>query len=264
MKMSPRCVESPRLRRAYEPVCVWASHDRVKNRMSGSEPYLPLTTLDWIKQDSVSFTALASPHPRTFFCFLDRRVLVCSPSKKADYISGGLKRPLVFQEGGPRLFPQCVEIFKTLAPLQENITCGSVCGKEEPVCQPSAATGPAGKPDRVTYLGFPCATTLGTALGPAGDPNCQWRFLLEIEPSVSWYACQAYRAQNSTHGWKRNTHVTLNTSIVRTSDFSAISKVVCARETSCTGTRLNKALIARMFRNVLEQVGLELYILEES
>lgn len=101
----------------------------------------------------------------TPFCFLDRRVLVCSTSKRADYISGGLKRPLVFQEGGLRLFPQCVEIFKTLAPLQENITCGSVCGKEEPVCQPSVAAGPAGKLDRVTYLGFPCATTLGTALG---------------------------------------------------------------------------------------------------
>lgn len=90
---------------------------------------------------------------------------MCSPSKKADYISGGLKRPLVFQEGGPRLFPQRVEIFKTLAPLQENITCGSACGREEPVCQPSAAAGPAGKPDRLTYLGFPCATTPGTALG---------------------------------------------------------------------------------------------------
>lgn len=102
---------------------------------------------------------------RVPFSFLDRSVLVCSPSKKADYISGGLKRPLVLQEGGLRLFPQCVEIFKTLAPLQENITCGSVCGKEEPVCQPSVTTGPAGKPDRVTYLGFPCATTLGTALG---------------------------------------------------------------------------------------------------
>lgn len=134
--------------------------------MSGSEPYLPVTTPDWIKRDWVSFTALASPHPRTFFfCIPDRRVSVCSPSNKADYISGGLKRPLVFQEGGTRLFPQRVEIFKRLAPLQENITCGSACGEEEPVCQPSAAAGPAGEPDRLTYLGFPCATTPGTALG---------------------------------------------------------------------------------------------------
>lgn len=113
----------------------------------------------------MSFTALASPRSSHLFRFLDRRALVCSPSKKADCISGGLKRPLVFREGGLRLFPRCVEIFKTLAPLQENITCGSVCGKEEPVCQPSVAAGPAGKPDRVTYLGFPCATTPGTALG---------------------------------------------------------------------------------------------------
>lgn len=33
------------------------------------------------------------------------------------------------------------------------------------MCQPSVATGPAGKPDRVTYLGFPWAPTPGALLG---------------------------------------------------------------------------------------------------
>lgn len=58
-----------------------------------------------------------------------------------------------------------MEILKTLAWLQKNITCGNVCGEEDTVCQPSVATGPAGKPDRVTYLGFPCAPTPGALLG---------------------------------------------------------------------------------------------------
>lgn len=58
-----------------------------------------------------------------------------------------------------------MEILKTLARPQENITCGSVCGEEDTVCQPSVATGPAGKPDRVTYLGLPCATTPEVVLG---------------------------------------------------------------------------------------------------
>ena len=71
----------------------------------------------------------------------------------------------MFQEVGLGLFPRCMEILKTLARLQENITCGSVCGEEGTVCQPSVAAWPAGKPDRVTYLGFPCAPTPGALLG---------------------------------------------------------------------------------------------------
>lgn len=98
-------------------------------------------------------------------CFLDRSALVCLLSVEADYISARLKRPLVFQNVGLGLFPQYMEILKTLAWHQENITCGSVCGEEDTVCQPSVATGLTGKPDRVTYLGFPCATTPGAVLG---------------------------------------------------------------------------------------------------
>lgn len=108
MKMSPGRVDSPR---TYAVPCVWASHDRVKNRKSGSEPYLPLKTLDWIERGWCHLRRWQAPILSPF-CFLDRRALVCSPSKKADYISGGLKRPLVFQEGSLRPFPQCVEIFK--------------------------------------------------------------------------------------------------------------------------------------------------------
>lgn len=58
-----------------------------------------------------------------------------------------------------------MEILKTLAVLQENITCGSACGEEGTMCQPSVATATAGKLDRVTYLGFPCAAATGTLLG---------------------------------------------------------------------------------------------------
>lgn len=72
---------------------------------------------------------------------------------------------LVFQESDLGLFPKGMEILKTLAWLQENITCGSVCGEEGTLCQPSVATGSAGKPDRITYLGFPCAPTPGVLLG---------------------------------------------------------------------------------------------------
>lgn len=59
----------------------------------------------------------------------------------------------MFQELGLGLFPQCMEILKRLARLQENITCGSVSGEEDSVCQPSVATGTTREPDRLTYLG---------------------------------------------------------------------------------------------------------------
>lgn len=161
MKMSPGCVDSPR---TYAVLCVWASHDRVKNRKSGSEPYLPLKTLDWIKRGSCHLRRWQDPILSPF-CFLDRRALVCSPSKRQTTLAVGWKDRLCFRREACAFFLSAWKFLKTLARLQENITCGSVCGKEEPVCQHAVAAGPARKPDRVTYLGFPCATTLGTALG---------------------------------------------------------------------------------------------------
>lgn len=99
-----------------------------------------------------------------------------------------------------------MEILKTLAWLQKNITCGNVCGEEDTVCQPSVATGPAGKPDRVTYLGFPCAPTPGALLGQreiqiacgGSAGNRTYR------TAVLWNACHVYKEQNPTPGWNNN------------------------------------------------------------
>lgn len=69
-----------------------------------SGPYLPLATLDPIERVPGVIYAAGEAPILSPFCFLDRRALVCSPSKKADYISGGLKRPLVFSGGRPASF----------------------------------------------------------------------------------------------------------------------------------------------------------------
>lgn len=141
--------------------------------------------------------------------FLDRRASVCSLSVKTDCISASLgwKGCLCLRrlEVDLGLFPQRLEILKTLARLQENITCNSVCGEEDTMCQPSAATGSAAKPDRVTYLGFPWATTPGAILGQlkiqiacggsAGNRT--------YSAAVFWYACHAYKDQNSIPRWKK-------------------------------------------------------------
>lgn len=95
-----------------------------------------------------------------------------------------------------------MEIIKTLAWLQENITCGSVCGEEGTVCQPSVVTGPEGRPDRVTYLGFPCAATPGTRLGSqeiqiASGGSIRNR---TCRAAVLKNARHVYKDQNSTPG----------------------------------------------------------------